>query len=566
MRSPALTLFGSLWGRSRTILLIVLIGIAGAYALLWLADARGLRPDAGEASEDFIVAVLLISLPALVAAAAVVLVNSDTEQLSIAVPTRLLRLPLATWKLSLVLVAFGMLAVGGVALAGMLPALALLNVDFPWWVPVLAAAPVAPLVQLWAFAFGNASPRVALVSFVLYFGVVTSVVRQPFFVRLANESAFALNLAVALAFFAVVFSAVWAVIRVQRRGGWEASLPARAVASSTTRARKPFRTARAAQFWYEWRQFGMLLPVYVVGTALAYFLGLPLVVGLFRITDVTGESSAEPLFFIDWFSSAQFITGGVGFAAFVGGLIVGGVLFMRGGHWNSQSNYLLTRPLSLARISNARLFVIASSALLALAGLLALVGSLELFTNLRGDTTGIGFFLHQGYEQLPRWVAVSIFFSGLLLMIWTCAWSTGYVYVLGIAVAIIVPPLALDWLAALVGLQSVDDAKELMAAMLPWLQWAVAGVVLLGYLALAWRANAKRLMHPAVPWVSAAAWLAYSYGFVYYVNRWDAPITANEWYIRFPHPVIWPLWVAASIIPLVPAVLHPLLLERVRHQ
>ena len=65
---------------------------------------------------------------------------------------------------------------------------------------------------------------------------------------------------------------------------------------------------------------------------------------------------------------------------------------------------------------------------------------------------------------------------------------------------------------------------------------------------------------------SAALWVAYSAAFVNYVTRFDAPINAQEWYVRFPHPVNWPLWIAASVVPLVPAVLHPLLLERVRHQ
>jgi hypothetical protein len=161
---------------------------------------------------------------------------------------------------------------------------------------------------------------------------------------------------------------------------------------------------------------------------------------------------------------------------------------------------------------------------------------------------------------------VSIFFAALLLIMWTCAWSNGYVFVLGVAVLLIVPPLAVNWGAALVGLQDIAQARSHMESLLPALQWTAAGAIVLGYLAMAWRADSRGLMHATLPWISAGLWLIYSAAFVYYVQRWDAPVQAREWYVRFPHPVIWPFWVGASVVPLLPLVLHPLLLERVRHR
>jgi len=561
----------SLWKRSRAILGLVLIGIALAYVGIWFADQQGLRPGAGRAEEDFTVALLLIALPCIVAAASVLLANSDAENLYIALPPRTLRLPLHTWKIAAALVGFGAGMSALVALAATLPALWLFNVDFAWWLPVLTAATITVLAQLWAYTFGNAHPRVAIASFVLYFGALSWVARQPFFVRLSTGDGSVggplfLNLLLFAAAIALVGGLIGVVVRVQRHGGWSFGMPRVSVAATRRMTRKPFRSPRHAQFWFEWRQYGLLLPVYVGGVAAAYFIGLPLVVGVFRISDVTGGSSNEPLFHIDWFTSAQFITTGLGLAALIGGIMVGGVMFMRAGHWNSQSNYLLTRPLTLARIADARVYVMLASACAALALLLGLVGLLELVTRLQGETTGLGPFLYQGYEALPKTLVYTVFWGALLLMMWTFAWSASYVYILGIFAVLVVPPMSVVWAGALFGITSIESAQGITERLLPYLYWSGSILCIAGLLGMAWRANTRNLLHPAIPTLSVLAWIAYSYVFIEYVEKWDVGIQAQDWATRFPHPVEWSVWVGASILPLVPLYLHPLLLERIRHQ
>ena len=68
---PLITLFWGQWRKTRWLLLALLGGIAVAYTLLGIVDQRGLRENAGDPAEDFLIALLLISVPSLVAAAAV---------------------------------------------------------------------------------------------------------------------------------------------------------------------------------------------------------------------------------------------------------------------------------------------------------------------------------------------------------------------------------------------------------------------------------------------------------------------------------------------------------------
>jgi len=560
------TVYAGLWRRVRTILALVFAGLALAFVGLWLAEVQGLRPERRDASEDFMIAVMLIGVANLVGAAAVILSNSDAERLEIALPDRVLRMPLRTWKLALVQVIFGASVGAVVSLAATVPLPYVLKVDLSWWKPVLGGVAFMPIAQLWAYTMGNAAPRTALVSFVIYFGGLAALVQRPWVRTLFDGSSPARG---AIAFAAVLAATavlMWAVLVVQRRGGWAASLPRRDVTVAKARPRRAFASSRAAQFWFEWRQYGLLLPVYVGGAAAAYFLGMPLVVGLFRATNVTGKSSGEPLFRIDWFSSAQYVWMGLFLAAFLGGLMVGGVLFMRGGHWNSNSSYLLTRPLTLARISNARLIVIGVSALLALAELAAIVLAIEAIVRAQGESTGFGAFLNQGYVELPQSVVVAMHFGFLLVLMWACAWPAAYVFAAIIFLALIVPLRGALLGGALAGLLEPGQAAAYAAAWSPGVYWAASGLVVLGLFVLAWQANRRGLLHPAVPWVCAGLWLVYSWAFARFMTQWEVPTGMQDWATRFPHPINWPMWIGVSIVPLLPFLLHPLTLARIRHR
>ncbi len=560
------TLYAGLWRRVRKILLIVFAGLALAFVGLWLAEAQGLRAQNRDASEDFMIALMLIGVANLVGAAAVILSNSDAERLIIGLPDRVLRMPLRTWKLALIHLAFGASVGAVVSLAAAVPLPFVLKVEMTWWKPVLGAMAFMPIAQLWAYTMGKASPRVALVSFVLYFGSLAALVQRPWVRTLFDGSAPARGAIVFGVTLVIVTLLTCAVLVVQRRGGWAASLPRRSVTVAKTRVRRAFGSARAAQFWFEWRQYGLLLPIYVGGSAAAYFIGMPLVVGLFRATNVTGKSSGEPLFRIDWFSSAQYVWMGLFLAAFLGGLMVGGVLFMRGGHWNSNSSYLLTRPLTLTRISNARLIVIGVGGLLALMELAGIVLAIEAFVRSQGESTGFGAFLHQGYTHLPQALVVAMHFGFLYVLMWACAWPASYLFAAGAFLILLVPLRGALLGGALVGLLDPAKATEYAATGSPVAYWAGAGLAVLGLFVLAWQANRRGLLHPAVPWVCAALWLAYSWAFAHSMVQWEVPPGTKDWAQRFPHPMNWPLWVGISVVPLLPFLLHPLMLARIRHR
>jgi hypothetical protein len=559
------TVYAGLWRRVRQVFLLALAGTAAAYAIVWLANAQGLRPKHATGAEDFTIVLLILGVSGVVGAAGVLLANSDTERLTLALPERVLRMPLGTWKLAMVHLVFGVSVSALLALAATLPAFYVLKVDLVWWMPVAAASAATPLVQLWAYTMGNAGLRPALASFIFYFGGLAWLVQRPMVIDAIKHGG-ARRAVLFILFFGVVYLLLWAVTRVQRGGGWAASLPRRGLEAATPKARRPFGSARGAQFWFEWRQYGMLMPAYVGGAAAAYFLGMPLVVGVFRMTDVTGKSSGEPLFRIDWLTSAQYIWMGLFLASFLGSILVGGVMLMRGGHWNSASSYLLTRPLSVSRISNARLLVLGAGAMSALVVILAITGAIEGVVHLQGESTGLGFFLHQGYEVLPLSLTVAMHFGFLLVLMWACAWPVGFVFALGGFALLILPMLGIVWGSVLVGLLEPDAARAQAAEWSPLLNWIAAGLVVGGLLILAWLAERRRYVHPVLPLLGAGLWLVYSWGFVHFVNRWEVPAGVKDWYVRFPHPVNWPLWVAVSVVPLLPFFLHPLMMARIRHR
>jgi len=560
------TVYAGLWRRLRQTFVLAIVGIAVAYGLVWLADMQGMRVQERDGSGDFMVALLIMGVAGLVCAAGVLLANSDTERLELALPQRVLRMPLRTWKLALVHLVFGTSVAALIAAAATIPAIWVLRVNFAWWTPVMAAVALMPLVQVWAYAMGNAGLRAALISFVLYFGGIAWTAQRTVIVEQQKSGAMATKAAFLVVFLVGVFALVWAVIAVQRRGGWAASVPRRGIELTAGRARKPFRSKGATQFWFEWRQYGMLLPAYVGGAAAAYFVGMPLVVGLFRLTNVTGKSASEPLFRIDWFTSAQYIWMGLALSAFLGSLLVGGVMFMRGGHWNSGSNYLLTRPLTLSRISNARMLVLAAGSAIALGELAAMTGAIEGVVHLSGQSTGFGFFLHQGYEQLPLWLTVAMHFGFLLVLMWACSWPLSFVFAMGGFALLTVPLLGGVWGGALFGFLAPETAKVKAAELGAIANWISAGIVVIGFLVMAWKANRQGFVHPLLPLFCAGIWLAYSWAFVHFMTHWVVIEGAQSWYVRFPHPINWPLWVGVSVVPLVPFYLHPLMMVRIRNR
>lgn len=566
---PIRTVFWGQWQKNRWLLLTILAGIAVAYGLLAIVDSRGLRENAGDPAEDFLIALLLISVPSLVAAASVLLGHSDSERLHIALPPRILRLPLSTPKLAAVLLAFGTLAAAAVASAATLPAIFMLNVDFDWWIPVLTAVLAMAYLQLWAYTFGNATPRVALLSFMLCFASFAWIAQRPLVVELATESGPVTAVLLLTLQLAAVFGiSVW-VIAILRSGGWAGRFAILNPASAgVRRKRRPFRSGRAAQFWYEWRLFGSLLPTYVTGVAVAYFFGLPLVIAVFRISDTTGNSSAEgiaALFSISWLTSAQFVTTGIALSAVIGAVIVSGIMFMRAGHWNSQSSYLLTRPLTIQRIASARLSMMLASTTLTALIFLASLAVLITLVRAGGENLGLIRFLRQGYEHLPAAYTLAYFWGGIFLILWTGAWSINFVWVLCVAAVIHLPPITAIWLLALFADLSIADAQTMTYTSVYICNWIASTILLAGLLWMAYRSNRKRIVPASYTWIAAALWIIYFGAFYYFADQWDIPPSAKEWAVRFPNPVNWSIWIGMSALPVTPLFLQPLLLDHARH-
>jgi len=368
---------------------------------------------------------------------------------------------------------------------------------------------------------------------------------------------------------AAVFGiSVW-VITILRSGGWAGRFAILNPASAgVRRKRRPFRSKRAAQFWYEWRLFGLLLPTYVTGVAVAYFFGLRLVLAVFRISDTTGNSSAEgteALFSISWLTSAQFVSTGIYLSAVIGAVIVSGIMFMRAGHWNSQSSYLLTRPLTIQRIASARLSMMLASTTLTALMFLASLAVLIILIRAGGENLGLIRFLRQGYEHLPTAYTLAYFWGGILLILWTGTWSINFVWVLCVAAVIHLPPITVIWLLALLGRLSISDAQTTTHATVYICNWIASTILVAGLLWMVYQSYKKRIVPASYIWVAAVLWIIYSGVFYHFAGQWDVPAAAKEWVVRFPNPVDWSIWIGISTLPVTPLFLQPLLLDYARH-
>jgi hypothetical protein len=154
----------------------------------------------------------------------------------------------------------------------------------------------------------------------------------------------------------------------------------------------------------------------------------------------------------------------------------------------------------------------------------------------------------------------------LLVLMWACAWPIGFVFAMGTFALFVLPVVGAQWAGVLFGVWEFEAAQEKARGVLPYANWAAAAVVVVGLLVFAALAGRKRLIHPLAPVICVVLWAAYSWAFSHFMTRWEVPEGVQEWYVRFPHPINWPLWVGISIIPLLPFYLHPLMMERIRHR
>jgi pimeloyl-ACP methyl ester carboxylesterase len=188
-------------------------------------------------------------------------------------PYRLFSLPVRTWRLVALPMLMGLVAVELLYIAWIKLVWTNQNIMMPeWFAVVLGAYMIFYQTTLWSLA-GLRITRVA----VLTLGGVSSIAVAclPFFARIGSSPWFGenrlLKLVAGAAGLAAVFA--WAVVSRQRCSGRRRNnrilVVVNKIVDAMPRRTTDFASPAAAQFWFEWRRAGFLLPV---GTAL--FLGV----------------------------------------------------------------------------------------------------------------------------------------------------------------------------------------------------------------------------------------------------------------------------------------------------
>lgn len=288
-------------------------------------------------------------------------------------------------------------------------------------------------------------------------------------------------------------------------------------------------------------------------------------VALFRISDTTGNSSSEgiaPLFFVDWLKSVQTLMTGLRISALAGGVMVGGIMFMRAGQWNSQSKYLLTRPLSTTKIAHARVVALLASSGAAFLVLAALTFGVWGYLRVTGYRFGMIPYLMNGYEDLSVFLIVGVFWGALYGMIWMGAWSVSLVYVMSVVGLVFLPPLTVVGVLSLAGL--FEDGAAAVQGTVDVCTWVASVLLLIGVAVMAYRCERRGLVPRYYKWMALGSWVVYSGLFTFLGLRFELPFDAAAWAMDFPYPVNWGLWVGISALPITPLFLHPLLVGRSR--
>ncbi len=318
-------------------------------------------------------------------------------------PYRLFALPVRTWKLVTLPIFLGVVSVELVYVAWL--KLVWNHDNIPssgWFAIVLGAYMVFYQTALW----GLAGFRVMRL-LVLGVGGSSSVLMAcfPLFKNdlspWCSEARASLFMA-ALAF--ISFLIAWGTVARQRSGGgrrqsWLKSLGDR-ISDVMPRRTKDFASPAAAQFWYEWRRAGWLLPA-----CIAFIL-------VCIVTPIAWFNRADPAYMNYVFGRILIVPIVLGFAIGKG---YGKVEF-----WSrnlSLPSFLATRPLADGEFVVSKMKVAAVSAALAW---LLILGYIAVWFFLRADTTQVGESLFMIRMLYPHSWPVMIFLNvaGLAILTW----------------------------------------------------------------------------------------------------------------------------------------------------
>lgn len=581
--SPLFTMLAAQWNRSRWVLLGSVPSMVAVCLCLYAMDHYDAVEFVGTPSGALIGTMAFITIMVLSTVVTVLLLQSDAERLHLSLPTRMMRLPLATWRIVLPLMMYGALTAATVSAVATCLIKLVLSTTFPWWLPVCLAVCAMAVAQAWALAWGDANPKTGATVLLLGFASVIGLLQLG--LSLLNESNtileadavyeahFAYLLPVTLAVVGLSLAVAVAGVSLNRHGGipdWTSLLrlnPKRITSLSESKARR-FRSAKQAQLWYDWRCFGWQLPLAIfVGLGL-YFLGMPLLVAVMNVTNVTGQSSVHgfaALFAVDWLTSPQFVTTGFQVSALMGAVLAGAYLFMKAGNWNTESTFLLALPMSTPALARTRISLVFRSSLLGLGVLMAALGVIALIVGARGESLGILDYLVQGYEEIPRIGVLAFFWGGLFLFMWVAVWAVNVGWALLAFAIALVPAVVGAGVAGAAGAVPMPDPAAFANTAWDICTWAAAALLIAATL-WAYRAGRTRgLLGPHVKWMIPLLWLVYSGAFTIFGRTFYFPPDARL-PNPFPHPIDWSLWLALSMLPIAPMITHPLLLHRARHR
>ncbi|EEF58223.1 hypothetical protein [Pedosphaera parvula] len=264
MNSPIAALVWEIWQRSRRSAWVA-IGCVSACALinLLILDRLGLTESSRAQFSPFFGLLMVMSFLFLMGIFNYTEFNSTKDWNGF--PYRLFALPVRTWQLVALPMLLGVASVEVVYLAWIKLVWTHQQILMPEWLAVILGAYVVFYqTALWSLA-GFRIMRIVALSF----GGVSSIVVAclPFFAR-DNPSPWFLERrlsALVVGMAVVAFMIAWATVARQRCGGghrrsWIKILLNR-IADTLPRRRKDFASPAAAQFWFEWRRAGWLLPV-----------------------------------------------------------------------------------------------------------------------------------------------------------------------------------------------------------------------------------------------------------------------------------------------------------------
>ncbi len=332
--------------------------------------------------------------------------------------------------------------------------------------------------------------------------------------------------------------------------------------TSATTVGRPFVSPARAQLWFEWRRWGLGLPLWVAGYALILLPMIPWIARTFE-TAAQGGLPVAPLPLRDeigdlWLALAELLFLPAIAASFAGPEI--GKLPGRD-RTCSASSFLRTRPISAALFVRAKFEAAVLSTLTTWAVFLLAILLWFVLSGRAAEMMASFDALRQRHPPGPFWCSLILFLVGVVVLTWSqmvqgiwmglarSAWQ--------VAIALVNFSGLIAVFAFGAWLANSPRGRQIFAEMLPWL---AGGVVALKSVAAVCSLRAlhhRRLLPPRVLWGALAAWLVFAVG-LFGVLCWLLPDGRT-----FVSAIVLGI---ALLLPLTRLALAPLALNWNRHR